>query len=579
MEFRILGPLEVWEAGQQIAVGGPKQRRVLAALILGRGRVVPIQRLVDAVWDGKPPSTARKQVQNAVSALRQTAIGTAVIAQGPGYAICAGIEQVDAWQFEECLTLAGASRADRDLAGAAEALQAGLMLWRGPVLAGVGGAVASAAAAQLEERRLAAITEWAEVKLALGRHAEVVDEITAAVEANPLSEPLAGLLMIALYRCGRTADSLVRYHRVRRALIDELGIEPGPELLRLYERILISDPALRHHAAAPARRNDLPRDLPHFAGRTTELGRLTSGADAGRAPAIHAIYGMAGIGKTALAVHAAHRLAVRYLDGQLFVNLHGHTPDRSPLAPEAALDLLLHAVGLPESKIPKGIDEKAALWRAETAKRRLLILLDDALSAAQVRPLLPGSAMCLVLITSRRRFTGLDGVEVLSLDVLNEADAISLFAGIVGIDRVQQERDAVVEVTRLCGGLPLALKAVAMRLRNRPSWPVEHLVERLQDQIGGNALLVAGDDGVATAFAQSCQRMSPEQQRFFHLLGLQAGSDIDAHAAAALAGLSLARAEVLLETLCDMHLLTQQVPGRYRFHDLVRAHVHACACL
>jgi DNA-binding SARP family transcriptional activator len=574
IEFRILGPLEVWNAGQRIAVGGPKQRRVLAVLSVEPGRVVPVERLVDAIWDVEPPSTARKQVQNAVSALRQTPIGAVLLAQGPGYLLRVSPDQVDAQRFEGYLAQARRARAQRDLDVAAEALHAGLALWRGPALAGVGGRFAATAGAHLEERRLSAVTEWAQIALKLGRHTAVADELITVVDEHPLREPLTGLLMLALQRSGRTAEALVRYHRIRKALAEDLGIDPGSELRTLYDQILATDPALDHQPIAPVGRNDLPRDIAYFTGRSVELERLTSIVDSGGTIVIQAIDGMAGVGKTALAVHAAHRLAGRFRDGQLFVDLHGHTADREPLSADAALDLLLRAAGLPDESIPKNLDEKAARWRAELAERRILVVLDNASSSAQVRPLLPGSASCAVLVTSRRRLVGLDGVEVLSLDTLPEADAVALFHRIAGLDHA---REQVADVVRLCGHLPLAIGVVAARFRSRPTWTVEHLLERLRDRRSQPALLEADSYSVAAAFALSYQQLPPDQQRMFRLLGLHPGTDIDWYAAGALAGLPLASARDLLDALCDVHLLVEYLPGRYRLHDLVREYARTNA--
>ena len=575
VEFRILGSLEVWHAGQPVDIGGPKQRRVLAALATQPGRVVPIDRLVDAVWDGEPPRTARRQVQNAVSVLRQTAVGAVLAAHGPGYILRVPPEQIDAHRFEEHLSRADAARAAGDLPAAADAVHAGLALWQGPALAGVGGRFAEAAEARLEERRLSAIAAWAEISLDMGRHASVVDELVAAVDRHPLREPLACLLMLALHRCGRTAEALVWYHRVRTALAEELGVEPGLDLRRLFERLLATDPTLAYQPVAQAR-NDLPRDVAHFTGRSTELTRLMSIMDDRGTAVIQAIDGMAGIGKTALAVHAAHRLADRFPDGQLFVDLHGHTAGREPLTADAGLDLLLRAVGVRDEAIPKDLDEKAARWRAAVAGRRILIVLDDVLSPAQVRPLLPGSARCAVLVTSRRRLVGLDGVEVVSLDTLPRPDALALFGRIVGVERTGTEPAAAEEVVRRCGYLPLAIGIVAGWLRARPAWSVEHLAERLADEGRRPALMRVDDHGVAAAFALSYRHLPADQQRLFRLLGLHPGTDTDSYAVAALADLSAETVGPLLDALCDAHLLIQHRSDRYRLHDLVRDYARAC---
>jgi len=408
----------------------------------------------------------------------------------------------------------------------------------------------------------------------LGRHTEVVDEITAVVEEHPLREPLAGLLMLALYRCGRPGESIQCYHRVRRVLRDDLGLDPGPELQRLYGEILVADPALDHRPTTPTGRNDLPRDVADFTGREAELHRLTSGDRAGSTLLICAVDGMAGVGKSALVVRAAHRLSDRFGDGQLFVDLHGYTAGRQPLTPEAALGMLLRAVGVPDEAIPKGVDEMAARWRAELAGRRVLVVLDNAYDTAQVTPLLPGSAHCMVLITSRRRLVGLDGAETLSLDVLPEADAVTLFSRITRRDPDGATED-VAEVTRLCGYLPLAIGLAGARLRNRPTWTVAHLSERLRDERRRPGLLQSQDYGVNAALAVSYEHLPPPQQRMYRMLGLHPGQDIDAYSAAALTGEPRHVVEDVLEALCDAHLLTQPTVGRYRLHDLVRDYARA----
>ncbi|BCY08644.1 AfsR/SARP family transcriptional regulator [Actinoplanes sp. L3-i22] len=568
MEFGILGPLEVRDHDSRTALGGTKQRRIVATLVLNAGRVVSLNELVDAVWDGEPPATARKQIQNAVSALRRTPVGQALSAAGPGYVLRVPAEQVDAGRFEHCLTQAHAARTRHDLMHAAETLRAGLAIWRGPALAGVGGRTVSAAAGKLEARRLSAVIAWAEISLELGSHAAVAEQLSAEPDRYPLCEPLAGLLMLALYRTGRVAESLVCYQRIRHTIAEDLGVDPGPELQDRYRRILAADPALNYQAVPP--RNYLPRDVGHFTGRRAELDRLMSLADGGGVTVIQAIDGMSGVGKTAMAVHAAHRLAGRFGDGRLFVDLHGHTAGRDPLTAGEALDVLLRAVGVSDARIPQSLDEKAAMWRAELADRRVLVVLDNALNSAQVMPLLPGSASCAVMITSRRRLAGLTSAEVLSVDTLPPDDAVALFRAVAGPDRCAAEPLAVVKAVQLCGHLPLAISIAAARLRVRPQWKVFDLVERLTDDRGRAKLLQAEDWGVTAAFALSYQHLVEAEQRMFRLLGLHPGADIDVFAAAALAGLPADEAEHLLDALCDIHLLIAHLPGRYRLHDLVR---------
>ncbi|GAA2795144.1 ATP-binding protein [Crossiella cryophila] len=350
-----------------------------------------------------------------------------------------------------------------------------------------------------------------------------------------------------------------------RRLADALGLDPQARGRLLAAAV--DDPV------SLAGRDDLPGDLADFTGRSAEIDRLLAVGD-GRAVVIEAIDGMAGVGKTTLAVHLAHRLADRYPDGRLFLDLHGHASAEQATDPAVALEVLLRALGVPGDRIPAGLAERSALWRAELAERKVLVLLDNAASATQIRPLLPGSPDCLALVTSRGSLADLDGAQVLSLDVLPEAEAIALFAGIAGAERVAGQRESVAELVRLCGLLPLAIRIAAARLRSRPVWTVAHLAGRLRD---GLTELSTGDRGVAAAFSLSYQHLTPEQQRLFRLLGLHPGPDIDPHAAAALACRASHATERLLEDLVDAHLLQQHVSGRYRFHDLVRSYAATAA--
>ena len=319
--------------------------------------------------------------------------------------------------------------------------------------------------------------------------------------------------------------------------------------------------------------NFLPFDTPDFAGRAAELGLLTR---PGPAAAVWLIDGMAGVGKTALAVHAAHRLCGQFPDGQLFVDLQAHTQGREPVEPTRALETLLRQLGVPTGRIPEPVTDRAALWRAEMAGRKVLAVLDNAADTGHVRPLLPGASHSLILVTSRKRLTGLDGAQVLSLDLLPTVDAVDLFTRILG-DRADVEPLAVLDVLQLCGFLPLAIRIAGARLQHRQRWTVGYLASRLRNQRRRLAELTAEDRGVAAAFALSYQHLHPAQQRMFRLLGLHPGQGTDAGAAAALADVTPERAEVLLEGLLDAHLLIQAEPGRYAFHELMREHATATA--
>ncbi|GGS42431.1 AfsR/SARP family transcriptional regulator [Actinokineospora fastidiosa] len=554
MRVRVLGPLQVVAGEREVPVSAARSRKVLAALALAAGQPVSLDRLIDAVWQADPPATAAKQIRNTVSDLRRLLAATAAVPPTPtGYRLAV---ETDVGAFAEHLARARAHAAEGRDADAAGEYRAALAQWRGPALADVAVPALAAQVAGLTEQRLVAMEECVELELALGAPG-LVRELTALVAEHPLRERFAAQLMTAHLRDGAHAEALTVYETVRRALAEELGIDPGPRLRGLHARILADD----RPAPVPAR-CDLPADATHFTGREAELRRLLDAAGGGGAVAISAIDGMAGVGKTALAVHTAYRLMDRYPDAQLFIDLHAHTPGRDPLPPQVALDKLLRAIGVPGERVPDDVEDRAALWRAELARLRAVIVLDNAADAEQIRSLLPGRSASLALVTSRQRLTSLDNVCLVSLDVLPPQDARALFAGVVGHERVGAEPDAVDEVLRRCGYLPLAIRIAASRLRHRPSWTVAHLAARLGEL----------PTGVAAAFALSYRHLSQRAQRLFRLLGLIPGPDIDLYAAAALAGHRPEETTAVLDELVDAHLLQEPLVGRFRFHDLLRSY-------
>lgn len=585
IRYGLLGSVTAWRDGREIPLGAPKQQAVLVALLLEMNHPVPVHAIIDGVWGEHPPGDARNAVQLYVGRLRR-ALGVSATECGSapalvwgksGYVLHGDSALLDSTAFDRYLADAERCRGDGDPAAAADRVDRALALWRGEPFSGLTGPIAEAERRRLHERRLVALEQRAALGLARGLDTEAVAELTRLVATYPLQERFRALLMLGLYRCGRQADALQVFQDARRRLADELGIEPGPELCQLNQQILCQD--IDRPPASPGAswrgRNELPSDIADFTGREPEMSRLLGDLPAQEAPAIltiEAIDGMAGIGKTALAVHAAHRLSDRYPDAQLFIDLHGYSADRGPVEPIAALDTLLRAVGVPAESIPDDLDSRAALWRARLADRAVLVVLDNAADADQVRPLLPGATRSLVLITSRRRLVDLDGGRVLSLDVLPERSAIALFAAIVDDDRIGAEPEAVADAVRLCGYLPLAIRIAAGRLRARPAWSVGHQVERLRCEHRLLDELTAGTRGVAAALATSYRELSTGQQHMFRLLGLHLGRDIEIHGAAALADVDVVLAEELLESLLDVHLVEQVLPGRYRLHDLVREH-------
>ncbi|WP_433234959.1 tetratricopeptide repeat protein [Streptosporangium sp. CA-135522] len=569
VRFALLGPVEVRVGNGQPPSWAPRHRALLAYLLLHAGTAVSTERLIGALWGSTPPDTARAQIHSLVAAvrqgLRQAGAEQALQSHIAGYVIHVEPGQLDVADFTQ--------QAEADDAGQ---LRQALALWRGEPLADIRADYAEEARRRLHERRLRVVERLAELDLAAGRHAEILDELAAEVVANPLRERLTGQLMLALHRAGRQAEALAAGRAYRSLLAEQQGLDPGRAFTALEQAILRDEPELApppgpSASPPPAQRvSYLPYDIPDFTGRADEVDTLIHSWSPGSGVvAISAIDGMPGVGKTTLAIHAAHLLADGFPDGQLFVDLHAHTPGQAPVEPTAALETLMRQLGLAAEQIPAELADRAARWRAELTGRRALIVVDNAAGTEQVRPLLPGTTASLMLITSRRRLIDLDGVQPLSMDLPAAQEASELFTGIVG-ERASADPVAVLDVLHLCGFLPLAVRIAAARLRHRPRWSVRYLADRLRDQRRRLTELATAERGVAAAFALSYQQLDPEQQRVFRLLGLHPGTDLDAHTAAALADLPLEEAETILEDLLDAHMLLQHQPGRYTMHDLVR---------
>ncbi|MEV6162555.1 BTAD domain-containing putative transcriptional regulator [Streptomyces sp. NPDC052052] len=584
VRFNVLGPLEAWLGGERLRLGGAIQERVLVMLLLEAGRVLPVSRLVAAAWDEEPPATAAHQVRKTIADLRRRIPGGGgvLVTDGPGYRAVLGKRQLDLSEFDAAVReAAGAGRP----AEAVEKLGSALALWRGPVLSGQGGAVIAAAAVALDERRLMASEQLIELRLTLGHAAELIGEIRKLAAHYPLREALRGQLMRALYRTGRRAEALEEYQAVRVLLAEELGVDPGPHLTKVYEAILRESPELLAseqelaptvQGPAEAERptpHDLPYDLPDFTGRERELRELMALARVahghGGMPIV-AIDGMGGSGKTSLVVRAAHRLAVDYPDGQIHVDLRGYTPGEQSVTAMAALDVLLRAMGVPGERIPEDIAGRTALWRSTMGGKRVLLLLDNAVDVSAVLPLLPASPGCLVLVTSRVRLVDLDGAAWLSIGVMTPQESAVLVARTVGAARVAAEPEAAEELARLCGHLPLALRIATARFRNRPQWTMRYLADRLRDETRRMDELSLGERSVAATLRLSYQALDERCRTAFRLLALHPGGDLDPYAAGALLGMKVWDAEDILEVLLDAHLLQQPEIGIYSFHDLVR---------
>ncbi|WP_213451444.1 AfsR/SARP family transcriptional regulator [Rhizomonospora bruguierae] len=592
--FRLLGPVQATGVTGPVGLGGPRAQAILAALLLDANRVVSVEQLVDASWGEHPPASARVQAQNRVSGLRRVLRAAQpdrdlIETAGSGYAIRIEPDQLDVHRFESGVARSDALLAQGCVADASRELAEALAVWRGPALDGLDTPALRAAAQRLEEGRLRALEKRIQLDLDLGRHEELIGELSGLVADHPLRERVRALLMLALYRSGRRADALRAFRDYRQWLAQEQGLDPGGELRALEASILRADPALspagpEEPAPAPVvrRPSQLPAGVADFIGRSDDLAALNALVAAGlggrgAGTVIMTISGTAGVGKTALAVHWAHRVADHFPDGQLFVNLHGYSADRAgvQMRPMEALAQFLRALGVDPKRIPDDLDEAAAMYRSLLADKRMLVVLDNARSAEQVRPLLPGGPGCLVVVTSRDRLAGLaarEGARRISLDVLTRHDATTLLHGIIGADRAAAEPRATAELADLCGHLPLALRVVAANVADDPGRAIGDHVRDLREGNRLARLAIDGDEqsAVYSAFAQSYLALPEPARRLFRLLGAVPGRDFTADAAAALAAVPDGDAARLLDKLAAAHLVHQHVPGRYTFHDLLR---------
>lgn len=583
MRVQLLGDLQVTtHAGGQLELGGHRQRCVLAVLLLDPGQVVPTERIVAHAWPPDPPDTATDLVTSYVSRLRKAlkAVSAQIelVNRRPGYLAKVDPEHVDTQRFARLLRQARSDRDALDPERAALHLHEALGMWHGAALADLSSPWLDGQRARLEQSRLDALEELADIELQADRADRVVAQLRELSRAHPHREKLTVLAIRALDAVGEQSQA-VELASVAVRSAQRHGLDPSPALQQAQLDVLRSGPR-PHFVHAGSGRVQLPADTPAFIGRTAELADLTALVDGERVAEMvitYAIDGMPGIGKTAFAVRAAHLLAERFPDGQLFIDLHGFTPDTASTKPEIALDRLLRALGTATLQIPLDADERAALYRQRLATTRTLIVLDNAASEAQVRPLLPGSPGCLVLVTSRRRMTGLDDAHAITLGALPDIEATALFTAIAGAGRVSGGDPALAETISLCANVPLTLRIAAARLHNRPTWPLRHLAERLHDQTQRLAQLDDGDRSLAAALNVSYDHLTNEEQSLFRHLGLHPGTDIDLYAAAALIETSTATAELLLEGLVDHNLLTQPSTGRYQLHDLIRLYARSLA--
>jgi tetratricopeptide (TPR) repeat protein/DNA-binding SARP family transcriptional activator len=576
MEFRALGPIELWSAGQPQDLGPTRARCILAMLLLTPRTIVPADTLIDRLWDTQPPPKARESLSVYIARLRgslRQAVGDGVplVGRARGYMLDVDPEVVDVHKFRRLRRQANALAASGDHEQAVILLREADGLWRGQALAGIGGDWVARMRDGLEEERRAAILERVGCELELGRHADLVGELRPLLAQYPLDETLVAHQMTALARSGRPADALSLYRETRSRLVDEQGTEPGAMLSELHQRILGRDPELAvtpsGHPAGQAPPDTLPPETPEFVGRRAELGDLT--AEPARSPPIAVIEGMPGVGKTALALRAARLISGDYPDGTLYLNLHSGDPGTLSLDPAEALHRLLRMMSVPATQVPDTMADRVALWRAQLSRRRCIVILDDAARPDQVRPLLVASGRCLILVTTRRRLAGLGSVRTLTLDVLAADDAATLFRQIAGEGRAR-DSGQVAEVVRLCGRLPLAIQLTAGRVAQDPGLGLGDLIEELSQSPARPGGTSAAGPEVMSAFDLSYEALEPDHQRFFRRLGASPCASVSVQAAAALDGGTLAEAEKALATLLDYHLLTRDATGRFRFHDLIR---------
>jgi DNA-binding SARP family transcriptional activator/tetratricopeptide (TPR) repeat protein len=581
MEFRVLGPVELWSEGQRYNPGSTKARCVLAILLLNLSTVVPVDVLISRLWDTNPPPKARESLSAYVTRLRRVLGQVAgdrvqLASRAHGYVLEGDPEDVDLHRFRRLRRQASALADSGDRDHAALLLREADALWHGQALEGIYGDSLERVRHGLEEERRAATLERIELELALGHHASLVVELQQLSDSFPLDEAFIAHHVNALYLSGRVSDALGVYWETRMRLISELGTEPGPALAELHQRILRRDSgpgaelSFRGPGQIPAP-DRLPPGAADFIGRVEEMQALTSGPDD---VAVIAVTGMPGAGKTALVIEAARRMQERFPDGQLFVSFHTHDPRNPPLDSAGAMHRLLRILGVPAGHIPQALAQRAALWHAELARRRMVVVLDDVAGPDQVRPLLPAAGQCRILITARRRIRGLGEVKMLTLGMLPADDGIELFTRIAG-SPLASDLDRVAEVVRLCGRLPLAIQLAARGLRQGGTGALTDLIDELSDLAAGLGGVVSNPD-LTAAFELSYRTLSDSSQRLFRRLGLHPGVDITVHAAAALDGGSPAEVETTLAVLVDHHLL-ERTDRCFHLHDLMRQFAESCA--
>nr|WP_052478808.1 BTAD domain-containing putative transcriptional regulator [Kibdelosporangium sp. MJ126-NF4]CEL20729.1 transcriptional regulator, SARP family [Kibdelosporangium sp. MJ126-NF4]CTQ89642.1 transcriptional regulator, SARP family [Kibdelosporangium sp. MJ126-NF4] len=565
MRFRLLGVLEI----DGVPIAADKQRTVLAMLLVNAGRTVPVRTLITEVWGEWPPRSAAPNLRGYVMRLRRSlSCEDMLVTSRSGYRLDIGPDDFDVPRFEKLAAAGRRALAQSDLDAAALAFDEAVNLWRGPVAEDVPlGPVLSETAARLTEQYLAVIEDYVEVELAGGRHAEVTARLRGWIRLHPLREKLHSQLVLALYRSGDVPGALEAYQLARRVLADELGIDPGPELSRLHEQVLRRDPAL-----SPARQEQVvPRQLPPepavFVGRQPEIEWASAGG-------VVALHGPGGVGKSTLALKAAHAVADRYPDGQLYVDLQGSSPGLRPLDPAEVIGRFLRALGVPPGELTVEPGEAAARYQSLLASRTMLVVLDNAADAAQVTPLLPANRDCAVVVTSRVALTTVDARQV-PVGVLDDRESVRLLGKLAGDERVLAQRGAAADITRWCGGHPLALRIAGARLASRPDWTLAQFGARLADRRRRLDELRVADLGVRACFSVGYESLGADATaelaaRAFRLLGVLGVPEVGVELMAVLLDMDGPSAEHALDRLVEVRLLEPVTGGRFRTHDLLR---------
>ncbi|MFG6198146.1 BTAD domain-containing putative transcriptional regulator [Nonomuraea sp. JJY05] len=585
MKFRMLGPLRI--EGDDSPAGGaritaPKQRTVLAMLLARAGHVVPIRSLVAEVWDDQPPRSAVANLRTYLMQLRKLMPPAAdpaverLVTSDAGYLLRVEREEFDLFEFEALTAHARQALGRRDLSTALDSYTRALALWQGMAAEDVPlGPTLREVVARLTDHYLSVVEEHADIQLALGRHATAAKRLREVIGQYPLRERLHGQLMVALYQSGDVVGALDAFGAARKVLADELGIDPGPDLRRLHQLILRRDPALlSEEGEAPAddgrpRPRQLPRAPSVFVGRSAELARIHAvlGADAG--PPVLALHGPGGIGKSTLALKAAYGVAERYPDGHLYADLQGSTPSLSPLRPDEVLGRFLRALGVPPGEVPAVPAEAAALYQSVLADRRVLVILDNAVGAAQVAPLLPAGGGCAALVTSRSALTTLDAVPI-AVNLLDEEQSVRMLALLAGQARVAAETEAAAEIARWCCHHPLALRIAGARLAGRPDWSLAGFNERLSNQRRRLDELQAADLRVRSCFEVGYATLTSAARTVFRLFGVLEVPEVGVELVAALADVDRKTAEAVLDELVEARLIEPVGESRFRTHDLLR---------